>query len=64
MYVPDLLETVHLTGIDEFYLVTCVNLAKEQVDLLPLVYGRRPLTSVPFLFVEAVRWCGPPLSGP
>jgi hypothetical protein len=48
MQVPGVLESVHITGLDEMYLVIGVNEAEQLADLLPIVYGRRPVLSVPF----------------
>ena len=60
MHVPGLLERVHLSGLDEVFLVTRVDDAAQEADLLPIVYGRRPLESVPFIFIEAIPGCDPP----
>jgi hypothetical protein len=60
MHVPDLLERVRLSGLDEVYLVIRVNGAEQVADLLPIVYGRSPVRSVPYLFMEAIPGCGPP----
>jgi hypothetical protein len=55
---PGLLERVRITGLDEVYLVIGVNEAEQLADLLPIVYGRRPVLSVPFTFMEAIPGCG------
>jgi hypothetical protein len=60
MHVPGLLERVRITGLDEVYLVIGVNVAEQLADLLPIVYGRRPVLSVPFTFMEAIPGCGAP----
>jgi hypothetical protein len=60
MHVPGLIERVRLTGFEEVYLVTRVDHAGQLADLLPLVYGRQQLESVPFVAVEAIPGCGPP----
>ena len=60
MHVPGLLERVHISGVGEVFLVTRVDDAAQEADLLPIVYGRRPLESVPFIFIEAIPGCGPP----
>jgi hypothetical protein len=60
MHVPGLMERVHLGGFDEVYLVTRVDDAGQVADMLPLIYGLRPLLSVPFLLVESIPGCGPP----
>jgi len=63
MHVPGLLERVHLSGVDEVFLVTRVDNAAQEVDLLPIIYGRRPLEGVPFIFIEAIPGGGPPELG-
>jgi hypothetical protein len=63
MHVPELMERVRLTGLDEVYLVTRIDDEVEAADLLPLVYGLKPLKSVPFLIMEAIPGCGPPNLG-
>jgi CxxC-x17-CxxC domain-containing protein len=60
MHVPGLLERVRITGLDEVYLVIGVNEGEQLADLLPIVYGRRPVPSVPFTFMEAIQGCSPP----
>jgi hypothetical protein len=60
MHVPGLLERVRITGLDEVYLVIRENGAEQLADLLPIVYGRSPVRSVPFIFMEAIPGCGPP----
>lgn len=60
MHIPGLLERVHLCGFDEVYLVTRVDGAGQVADLLPLIYGLKPLLSVPFQVVESIPGCGPP----
>jgi hypothetical protein len=64
MHVPGLLERVRITGLGEVYLVIGVNGAEQLADLLPIVYGRSPVRSVPFIFMEAIPGCGPPLLEP
>ena len=63
MHVPGLLERVHLLGYDEVYLVTRVDQETQVADLLPMIYGERQLESVPFLVMEAIAGCGPPVLG-
>ena len=60
MHVPGLLERVHLSGLDEVYLVIRVDDMAQEADLLPVVYGRHPLEGVPFVVIEAIPGCGPP----
>jgi hypothetical protein len=64
MHVPGLLERVRITGLDEVYLVIGVNEAEQLADLLPIVYGRRPVLSVPFTFMEAIPGCDQPRPEP
>lgn len=59
MHVPGLAERVRLTGHGEIYLVARVDEEEKVVDLMPIVDGRRPLTGVAFLFLEAIPGCGP-----
>jgi hypothetical protein len=61
MHVPGLLERVHLCGLNEVFLVTRVDDTAQEADLLPIIYGNRPLERVPFIFIEAIPGCGPPL---
>ena len=60
MHIPGLMERVRLTGIDEVYLVTRVDAARQVADLLPLKYGVHPRRCVPFPDLEAIPGCGPP----
>ena len=60
MHVPGLLERVHISGVGEVFLVTRVDDAAQEADLLPIVYGNRLLKGVPFIFIEAIPGCGPP----
>lgn len=61
MHVPGLFERVHLMGIDEIYLVTRVDHEAQVADLLPIIYGKRQVDSVPFLAMESIPGCGPPV---
>jgi hypothetical protein len=60
MHVPDLLEAVHIVGMDEVFLVTRVDDAAQLADLLPIVYGNGLLERVPFVLIEAIPGCGRP----
>ena len=60
MHVPGLLERVHISSAGEVFLVTRVDDAAQEADLLPIVYGKRLLKRVPFIFIEAIPGCGPP----
>ena len=60
MHIPGLLERVRLRGLDEVYLVTRVDHEGQVADLLPIVYGKRRLDSVPFAIMEEIPGCGPP----
>jgi hypothetical protein len=60
MHVPGLLERVHISRADEAFLVTRVDDAAQEADLLPIVYGSRLLKQVPFILIEAIPGCGPP----
>lgn len=60
MHVPDLLERVHLCCLDEVFVVTRVDAEKQEADLLPIIYSRRLLEHVPFVFIEAMPCTGPP----
>lgn len=62
MHVPVLLERVRLTGFDEVYLVTRVDQAEQLADLLPMIFGKRQIDSVPFLAMESIPGCGPLVS--
>lgn len=64
MHVPGLAERVRLTGHGEIDLVARVDEEEKVVDLLPIVDGRRPLTGVAFLFLEAIPGFGAPNLGP
>jgi len=59
MHTPDLLEKVRLAGFDEVYLVTRVDREMQVADLLPIVYGKRPLWAVPFVALESTPDPGP-----
>lgn len=61
MHVPALMERVRLTGFDEVYLVTRVDHESQVADLLPIVYGKHLISSVPFGVMEAIPGCGPPV---
>ena len=63
MHVPELMEAVHLVGLDEVYLVTRVDHNKRVADLLPIIYGKRQVNSVPFLVMEAISQWRPPCCG-
>lgn len=60
MHIPNLLERVRLTGLDEVYLVMRVDHEGNAADLLPIVYGRQQLDAVPFVIIEQIPGCGPP----
>jgi hypothetical protein len=60
MHVPGLMERVRMTGLGDVYLVTRVNEDEKEADLLPIVYGRPPVTGVAFLFLESIPGCSPP----
>jgi hypothetical protein len=60
MHVPGLLERVRISGVDEVFLVTRVDDAAQEADLLPIVYGNDLLKRVPFVLIEAIPGCGPP----
>lgn len=64
MHVPALMERVRVTGIDEVYLVTRVDHVSQVADLLPVVYGKRLIRSVPFGVMEPIPGCGPPVFSP
>ena len=55
MHVPGLFERVHLMAMDEVYLVTRVDHEAQLTDLLPIIYGKKQLDSVPFLAMETIR---------
>jgi hypothetical protein len=54
MYVPGLLERVHLAGSDEVYLVVAMNEAKDAADLLPVRFGGERRRAVPVMHLEAI----------
>jgi hypothetical protein len=54
MHVPDVMEKVHLAGVDEVYLVLSVDHQAESVDVLPILFGGVRLKTVPFFCVEAI----------
>jgi hypothetical protein len=58
------MERVRLMGVDEVYLVTRVDHEAQVADLLPIVYGRREVDAVPFVVIEAIPGCGPPILRP
>lgn len=60
MHVPGLFERVRLMAMDEVYLVTRVDHEAQVADLLPIIYGKKQLDSVPFLAIEAIRGWRPP----
>jgi hypothetical protein len=60
MHVPGLLERVHVTGLDEVYLVIRVDHEAQVADFLPILYGRQQMDAVPFVIMEAIPGCGPP----
>jgi hypothetical protein len=45
---------------DEMYLVVRVDRDTEVADLLPVVYGKPALFSVPFMVMEEILGCGSP----
>ena len=61
MHVPGIFERVRLGGLDEVYLVTRVDQEAQVADLLPLIYGHGTVESVPFLVMEQIPGCGPPV---
>jgi len=61
MYIPDVMEIVRLTSMDEIYLVTRVDYEAQLADLLPVFYGKLPVPAVPFFVIEAMPFCAPPL---
>ena len=62
MHVPELMEAVHLVGLNEVYLVTRVDRNERVADLLPIIYSRQQVNSVPFLVIEAIPQCRPPVA--
>ena len=64
MHVPGLLERVRLSGLDEVYLVIGVDPSAQAADLMPIVYGRQTVKSVPFLVMEPIPGCAPPNGRP
>jgi hypothetical protein len=60
MHVPGLLERVHVSGLDERYLVIRVDDTAQEAGPLPVVYGRHPQESVLFVVIEAIPGCDPP----
>jgi len=42
-------------AMDEVYLVTRVDHEAQLTDLLPIIYGKKQLDSVPFLAMETIR---------
>jgi len=63
MHIPCLMERVRLIGLFEVYLVTGVDHVGQVADLLPLAYAVQALKAVPFLLMESIPGCGPPLVG-
>ena len=61
MHVPGLMERVRLGGLDEMYLVTHVNHEAQIADLMPIVFGKDSIQSVPFQAIESIPGCSPPL---
>jgi hypothetical protein len=61
MHVPGLLQRVHLIWLNEVYLVPRVDREARVADLLPIIWGQRQLDSVPFLAMESIPGCGPPI---
>lgn len=64
MHAPGVMERVRLWGLGEVYLVLRVDRKAQAADLMPVVYGRETLVSVPFLVMEPIPGCGPPKFGP
>ena len=61
MRVPELMERVHLTDVNEVYVVIHIDHEAQAADLLPIGNGGERLECVPFAAIEAIpsKWPAP-----
>jgi hypothetical protein len=60
MHVPGLMQRVRRRGLEDVYLVIRVDHDAQAADLVPIVYGRRAVKSVPFKALEPIPGCPAP----